>query len=105
MKAEIFSQGSIAVIFKSFSCSCMNITLPNLNIHLSQKDFYSFAWMIEEISRCHTNNKMILVSTPYEGIDLHFKLKELIELRRVLRAAVVKLRVRELKIGAEFCLN
>ena len=100
MKPEVLSQGQIAVVFKNVSCQCINVTLPNLNIRMEPTGFYSFADLVSNIAisteKSCNPKRMIQVPTPCQGVDLHFRYEELIELQSILDSAILHLEISQI---------
>ena len=72
------------MIFKSKECDCINVTLPNVNIHLDPSGFGQFAHQVEEtfmfLANPSEKTKVCCLDTPYKGITLHFNLTEIQDL-------------------------
>ena len=100
MSYTVLSQGDIAVVFKSHACPCLNVTLPNLNIHLELSSFYAFAEVIashaSDLEQGKGVSNFVQVNTPLQGFLLHFRSEELFELHDILSAAIIDLELQEI---------
>ncbi len=109
MSQEILARGKIAVVFRTNTCSCLNITLPNLNLHLEPSGFYSFAHIIgqtiEAIGNQRCQKDFFMIPTPYQGIDLHFRKHELLDFQDVLTSAILKMQLEKLSSEIPFNPN
>jgi len=104
---KILFQGDTVLISKSESCDCINLTLPNINIHFKNFEFYEFVEYIDRLqfSEISASGKFVHVATPMTGFTLYFRKVEFSGLCRALHRAVVTLRLGELEFDASSSLN
>jgi len=99
---DILSRGKYSMVFKSKQCDCINITLPNVNIHLDTMGLGQFMDQVEEtfifLANPHETSKVYCLDTPYNGITLHFNLNEIRDLLDTLLDA-------KLQIELDFMIN
>jgi hypothetical protein len=100
-------QGDTIFFSKSATCDCINLTLPNVNIHFKNQEFSDFADYISHLhySEISQSGKFIHVATPLDGFTLYFRKSEFTVLCRALHRALVTLRLPELEFDASASLN
>ena len=88
------------MIYKSKTCECINVTLPNVNIHLDAEGFRQFSGLIEAnyefLSHPDTTKTVCCVDTPYKGITLHFNLDQIKDLRETILDAHLQMELQSL---------
>ena len=106
---HLLSRGKIAIVTKNTTCSCLNVTLPNINLHLDLIGFESFRAVIEqtyEIEKSKPEDgRCILIDTPFQGIVMYFRWDELSELRDTLNEAVLKIQLEDILGDVRPCQN
>ncbi|MFT4568872.1 MAG: hypothetical protein ACI9FN_003842 [Saprospiraceae bacterium] len=104
---KILYQGETILISKAAACDCINLTLPNVNIHFKHQEFTDFADYINHLnhSEVSKSGKFIHVATPLDGLTLYFRKKEFALLCKALHRAIVTLRLPQLEFNASASLN
>ena len=75
----------------------LNLTLPNLNLHLDREGFHSFADLIESHAiRLNNRYQSVFIETPYKGLSLHFTGEQLDDLMDVIIEAKLQLELKEI---------
>ena len=88
----ILSKGEKAIIYKSMNCKCVNITLPNISLHINEDGMMELTNAIKmKLDMSCNDCEKIFIETPASGITLRFNVEELRELLNLLLSAKLNL--------------
>jgi len=93
---KIIAKKGDVLIFRGSRCECLNVVLPNVNIHLDKDGFEDFfGYVGSKLSGSNKIDERVFIDTPCQGIYLHFTEKELTNLFDVLLDAKLQLELAE----------
>ena len=106
---RVLSKGPLAVIHQQEICACLNITLPHINLHLSEEIFRQWT---EEVRKrfqqscdCYEEDALLIIPTPMEGAHLHFRRNEARVLLKTLYRARTVLDMNKIPKQHTWCKN
>lgn len=95
-KVEVLSRGRKVIVFGSDNCSCVNVTLPNINFHFKLSGFNEFTSLINDYVDNWKEEESIFIDTPISGMSLHFTFSDLDDLFNTLLEAKVQLELKDI---------
>lgn len=98
---SLICRNDVGAIFRCRHCSCVNVCIRNIRIHLDQCGMMGFLELAEDLYDKHAlgaEGRAVKVPTPYAGIDFYFTVPDILQIIALLRET-------ELILTAENLIN